>query len=163
LLGSNVAPEANLPAAVRSLGRFGRIAAISNVYESAPVGFLDQPNFLNAAVLLETEQSAESLRFETIAEIERRLGRTRDPANKNAPRTIDIDIALFNRDVVSTGGLRIPGPDILERLFAARPLADVDPDYVHPETGSTLRAIADALEKTRKPLILRSDVVLRGD
>jgi 2-amino-4-hydroxy-6-hydroxymethyldihydropteridine diphosphokinase len=160
-LGSNIEPEKNLPDAVLALSDSGRVAAVSEVYESAPVGFADQPNFLNAAVLLETPLSARELRFEAIAKIEGRLGRVRDPQNKNAPRPIDIDIALFNRDVLHGDGLSIPDPNILDRLFVARPLAELEPDYIHPETGRTLREIAASLEPTSGLVVPRPDAALR--
>jgi 2-amino-4-hydroxy-6-hydroxymethyldihydropteridine diphosphokinase len=158
-LGSNIAAETNLPAAVERLADYGRVKRVSTVWESRPVGDTDQPNFLNAAVLLETSLSAEELKRVAIAEIERCLQRVRDPQNKNAARTIDIDIALFNQDVLSLGENRIPDPDILTRPFLAVPLAELDPEYVHPTDGQTLHAIAEGFEDGS--LIARADVQLR--
>lgn len=140
-LGSNIEPEVNLPRAVSLLSERCRVLAVSQVYESAPIGYADQDNFLNAAVLVETPLSAADLKADVLRAIESQLGRVRT-ANKNAPRTIDLDIALFNRDVLEVGGRHIPDPEILEFGHVALPLADLDPDYRHPETGQTLAEIA---------------------
>ena len=158
-LGSNIEPERNLPAAVTRLAQYGRVKAVSAVWESLPVGFSDQPNFLNAAVLLETELSAPALREEAIATIESALGRVRTE-NKNAPRTIDIDIMLFNRDVIQTKRRHIPDPEVMERPFVAIPLAEISPDYVHPETGQRLQDIAQQFDPTSAGMHRRDDVVL---
>ena len=159
-LGSNIAPEENLVAAVRHLAAFGTIRGISRVWETPPVGFTDQPNFLNAALLLETALSARDLRLAAITEIEQVLHRVRDPRNRNAPRTIDVDIALFNRDVLTIEHRRIPDPDLLERPFLAIPLAELDADYIHPQTGLTLAAIAARFEPGAAAMRLRDDVRL---
>ncbi|MFQ5617079.1 MAG: 2-amino-4-hydroxy-6-hydroxymethyldihydropteridine diphosphokinase, partial [Anaerolineales bacterium] len=140
-LGSNINPEKNLPAAVKLLARYGAIKAVSSVWETAPVGFTEQANFLNAAVLLETSLSAQHLWEKAICEIERGLKRVRIK-NKNAPRTIDIDVVLFNRDILSFGHHKIPDADILERAFVAIPLAEIAPEYDHPEVDQTLAEIA---------------------
>ena len=161
-LGSNIEPERNLPAAVTHLAQFGQVQAVSTVWETLPVGFNDQPNFLNAAVLLETHLSAETLREEAIAGIERTLGRVRT-ANKNAPRTIDIDIMLFNRDIIQLNGRHIPDPEVLERSFVAIPLAEIAPDYVHPETGRTLKDIAKQFDPASAGMVRREDVELPID
>ncbi len=158
-LGSNIEPERNLAAAVGWLGRWGCVQAVSTVWESAPFGFADQPNFLNAAVLLETGLSARALRQEAITSIEAALGRVRT-ANKNAPRTIDIDIMLFNHDVLQVGQRRIPSPEVLERPFVAIPLAEIAPDYVHPDTGQTLRQIAGRFDPAAAGIRQRDDVTL---
>jgi 2-amino-4-hydroxy-6-hydroxymethyldihydropteridine diphosphokinase len=158
-LGSNIEPERNLPAAVDRLGRWGRVQAVSTVWESAPLGFADQPNFLNAVVLLETSLSAQALRQEAIASIETALGRVRS-ANKNAPRTIDIDIMLFNHDVLQVGRRRIPSSEVLERPFVAIPLAEVAPDYIHPEIGQPLRQIAGRFDTAAAGMRRRDDVTL---
>jgi 2-amino-4-hydroxy-6-hydroxymethyldihydropteridine diphosphokinase len=158
-LGSNIEPEHHLPAAVVQLARFGRVRAVSTVWQTAPMGFSDQPDFLNAAVLLETTRSAQALREKIIPQIEERLGRVRTE-NKNGPRTIDIDIMLFNQDVLSLGQRRIPDPEVLERPFVAIPLAEIDPDYVHPETGQSLRRIAERFTAFGNAMRQRDDVVL---
>jgi 2-amino-4-hydroxy-6-hydroxymethyldihydropteridine diphosphokinase len=158
-LGSNIEPERNLPAAVAQLTQFGRIRAVSTVWQTAPIGFTDQPDFLNAVVLLETSLSAWALREQVIVQIEQNLNRVRT-ANKNAPRTIDIDIMLFNHDVLSLGRRRIPDPEVLERPFVAIPLAEIAPDYVHPETGQTLRQIAQRFDPVAVGMRPRNDVIL---
>jgi 2-amino-4-hydroxy-6-hydroxymethyldihydropteridine diphosphokinase len=180
-LGSNIEPEKYLPAAVRELAPLGRIAATSSVWESAPFGasaVSDQsantekaladkppvpprtaPNFLNAAVLLETDLSPAEL-YQAVATIEERLGRVRDPHDKNAPRTIDIDLSLFNRDVFECRGHRVPDPDLMKRAFVAVPLAELDPAYVHPLVERRLADVAAEL-RARSDLIERPDVNLR--
>jgi len=159
-LGSNIAPEENLPAAVRLLAAFGTVRKVSSVWETLPVGFTDQPNFLNAALLLETDLSARDLWLDAIRKIEQSLHRVRDRHNRNAPRTIDIDIALFNRNVLTIEHRRIPDPDLLERPFLAIPLAELDPDYVHPQTGQTLSGIAARFPIDTSTMRLRDDVPL---
>ena len=158
-LGSNIEPERNLAVAVDWLGRWGCIRAVSTVWESAPLGFADQPNFLNAAALLETGLSAQALRQEAIASIETALGRVRT-ANKNAPRTIDIDIMLFNHDILQVGQRRIPSPEVLERPFVAIPLDEIAPDYVHPEIGQPLHQIAGRFDPAAAGMRRRDDVTL---
>jgi len=157
-LGSNIEPEANLAAAVRSLREQAEVevVAVSPVYQTAPVGTLDQADFLNAAVLLRTGLSAEALKAQVLAPIEAALGRVRT-ADKNAARTIDLDIALFNYEV-SEAGRRIPDPDVLIYPHVALPLADIAPYYVHPESGETLAEIAERM--TRTPAYRREDVDL---
>lgn len=159
-LGSNIEPEKNLPAAVRELERFGTVLRVSQVWQSSPVGWADQADFLNAAVLLETTLTAQQFRDVAIAAVESDLGRVRDPTNKDAPRTIDIDIALFNNDIIESAGRKIPDPDILTRSFVAVTLAELDPDFVHPETGESLQQIASRLQLDAPAMTLRSDVQL---
>ena len=143
-LGSNIEPERHLRAAVQQLAHYGRVRAVSTVWETLPWGRADQPNFLNAVVLLETPLSAEAIRREAIPAIEAALGRVRT-ADKNAPRTIDIDLMLYNRERLQLGSRHIPDPEVLARPFVAIPLAEIAPDYCHPETGQTMRAIAASL------------------
>lgn len=156
-LGSNINPADNLEAAVNKLALLTRLLAISSVWETRPVGLIDQPNFLNAAVIVKTELSAELFKRRVLATIEQSLGRVRQ-ANKNAPRPIDIDIMLFNRQVFRLGHRRIPDPEILERSFVAIPLAEIAPNYQHPETGQTLREIAQSFQAEAKDMVLRQDV-----
>lgn len=148
-IGSNIDPEVNLPAAVRMLRDHPAVSvnAVSSVYCTAPVGKLDQADFLNAAMLLTTRLSAEMLKAEVLGPIEQALGRVRT-LDKNAPRTIDLDIALFNHGVIDLGSRRIPDPDVLNYPHVAVPLSDIAPYYVHPETGESLDEIAARLTKS---------------
>ncbi|MCS7220779.1 MAG: 2-amino-4-hydroxy-6-hydroxymethyldihydropteridine diphosphokinase [Anaerolineae bacterium] len=159
LLGSNIEPERNLPAAVAHLSRFGCVRATSAVWQTAPIGRADQPDYLNAVVLLETPLSAQELRETAIAFVEAALGRVRT-ADKDAPRTIDVDILLFNREILSLGQRRIPSPEILERPFVAILLAEIAPGYIHPETGQTLQQIADRFPSEAAKMRKREDVPL---
>jgi 2-amino-4-hydroxy-6-hydroxymethyldihydropteridine diphosphokinase len=159
LLGSNIDPERNLPAACDLLRLHGRIVRVSQVWESPPADGSAQANYLNSAVLLETSHLADVLRRDVLPRIESQLGRTRDPNDKYAPRTIDIDLVLYDRDVIDEPGMQIPDADIERRNFVALPLAEIDPGYVHPRSGRTLAEIAAALGGVGS-LRLRQDVVL---
>jgi 2-amino-4-hydroxy-6-hydroxymethyldihydropteridine diphosphokinase len=161
-LGSNIEPELNLPAALALLARYGRVRAVSTVWETRPVGYADQPNFLNVGLILETHLSAQALRNEAVAGIETALGRIRSE-NKNAPRTVDIDIMFFNDDVLQIGSRHIPDPEVLERAFVAIPMAEIAPDYVHPETGQTLQAIARQFDPVQSGMRRRRDILLQDD
>ena len=161
-LGSNIEPERNLPAAVRELARFGRVVRVSTVWQSPAEGSAGQPEFLNAALLLETSLSAVELKETAIAAIEAHLGRVRG-SDRNAPRTIDIDIMLFDRERLTLGRRRIPDPEVRERPFVAIPLAEIAPDYRHPETGETLTEIAARFNPATAGLRPRKDVILGGE
>lgn len=158
-LGANIEPENNLPTAVKLLGKLTRLIAASSVWETRPVGLIDQPNFLNAAVIVETELTAAQLKQEVIAPIEQSLGRARQP-DKNAPRPIDIDIIFFNDQIIELGQRHIPNPEVLERPFVAIPLAEIAPAFKHPETSQTLHDIARNFEVSGQDMRLRRDVSL---
>lgn len=156
-LGSNIEPEANLQRAVQLLAACVRLIAVSPVYETRPVGKTDQPNFLNAVALIETEREATALKREVLQKIEQELGRLRT-SDRNAPRTIDLDITVYGERVLELGSRHIPDPDLLEHPHVAVPAADVAPTYRHPETGQTLREIAD--DMPRDDLRRRMDLSL---
>lgn len=117
------------------------LVAVSSVWETQPIGVLEQPNFLNLAAIIQTELTAKKLKHQMLTEIEDKLGRTRW-GNRYGPRTIDIDIMLFNNQVLKVGKRSIPNSEVLERPFVAITLAEIAPDYVHPVTGQTLKEIA---------------------
>jgi 2-amino-4-hydroxy-6-hydroxymethyldihydropteridine diphosphokinase len=125
----------------------GRILQISSLYETAPWGKKDQADFLNQVLLIETNMSPGEL-LESILSIEENLGRKRTV--KNAPRTIDIDILFYNRQVIDQPGLCIPHPRIAERRFVLEPMNEISPDYVHPvldkSIGQLLLECTDELE-----------------
>lgn len=145
-LGSNIEPEDNLRAALRLLKEQLSVQAISHIYETAPIGKTDQENFLNGAVLINTPLTAGELKAGILEPIEEKLGRVRT-ADKNAPRTIDLDIALFDYEILDLGPRHIPDPDILKYAHTVVPLADLAPYYIHPETGATLATIAAEVPK----------------
>jgi len=156
-LGSNIDSERNLSEAVRRLALYCRLVAVSPVYETTPVGTSDQPNFLNAAALIETDLTEAELKARVLQTIEQELGRVRT-TDKNAPRTIDLDIAVFAERDPDSGSEGFWSPDILRYAHIAVPLADIAPQRRHPGSGQTLQEIAQSLPTGG--LVSRPDVVL---
>jgi 2-amino-4-hydroxy-6-hydroxymethyldihydropteridine diphosphokinase len=135
-LGANVGERrASLDAALAALAAEPGIelVAVSTVRETDPVGFEDQPRFLNAAAAVETELGPRAL-LERLLAIERRLGRTRD-GPRFGPRTIDLDLLVYGDERVDEPGLELPHPRLHERRFALEPLAELDPGLVVPGRG----------------------------
>lgn len=157
-LGSSLDKERNLRAGVGLLAEHGRVLAVSSAYETAPIGNPDDPTFLNAALILETPLEPQALKETVLRAVEDRLGRQRT-SDPNAPRTFDADISLFNDEILDLGRRHIPDPEILLYAHIAVPLAEIAPNYRHPETGETLAAIARrvSLDTT---MIRRDDVSL---
>ena len=147
-LGSNIKPKTNLVKAIKKLSEYGTIKAISKVMETRPLRNRDQNNYLNAAIMLTTPLSAHQLKFECIHKIETSLGRQRSTSDSYSSRTIDIDIMLFNHEIIQIGKKRIPDSEILERDFVAICLADIAPNYIHPDTKQTLLEISNSLGNT---------------
>ena len=122
-------------------GRPGvEIVLVSRLRETAPVGFLDQPAFLNGAAMLETTLEPLSL-LEQLLAVEFELGRERG-AKRNGPRTIDLDLLVYGDDVVDQPGLTVPHPRLHERAFALEPLTDLDPTLRIPGRGTVADALA---------------------
>lgn len=137
-LGSNIGDRlAHLVAAVRAIGETERIAALSPIYETAPLGpdgrvVPDQDAFLNCVVAIETSATPSELRARTVA-IEEAMGR--DRRVRWRPRPIDIDIILFGDARVDQPSLVIPHARMHERAFVVRPLLDLDPTVEAPGVG----------------------------
>ncbi|MGH8751362.1 MAG: 2-amino-4-hydroxy-6-hydroxymethyldihydropteridine diphosphokinase [Burkholderiales bacterium] len=134
-LGSNLAnPLQQMHFAFEELARIprSRLVARSSLYRSAPVGYLDQPDFINAVAQLETQLEPRAL-LAALLEIERRHGRIRDFAN--APRTLDLDLLLYGDLIHHEHGLTLPHPRMHERAFVLRPLNEIAPDCVIPGIG----------------------------
>lgn len=157
-LGSNIEPVANLRSAVQLLTGLGQVVAVSSVWQSAAVGYEDQPDFLNAAVMMLGDLTPAMVYRDWIQLIENKLERRRDPLNKNAPRTIDVDLSLYGDATLEVLGRAIPDEDILTRPFVAVPLAEVDGEFTHPQFGRSLRDIAHGFEAAK--LTRRTDISL---
>ncbi len=152
-VGSNIAPGVNVPLASSRLRRHPsmRVVAVSPIYESAAVGTsAPQPPYHNAALLIETSLAPADLKA-ALRSIEQALGRVRG-VDKYAPRPIDLDIAFYGQQALDLDGVPIPDPEIARYPYVAVPLADVAPDWVHPQSGLTLRQIAAASHSTGKEL-----------
>jgi dihydroneopterin aldolase/2-amino-4-hydroxy-6-hydroxymethyldihydropteridine diphosphokinase len=161
LLGSNINAEYNLQEAVARLAQRSRLVAVSPAYRTQPVGTMEQPGFINGAVLVETRLEPQAFKQEVLRVIEGELGRVRT-GDKNAPRTIDLDIALYNDAAFEMDDGHIPDPDILRYSHAARPLADIAPGWRHPEIGETLEQIADDLGDSGVALLPGVDLAIKA-
>jgi 2-amino-4-hydroxy-6-hydroxymethyldihydropteridine diphosphokinase len=121
------------------------VVAVSALRETEPVGFTDQPRFLNGAAAVETDLEPREL-LEALLTVERDLGRTRD-GPRFGPRTIDLDLLVFGDREVSEPGLTVPHPRLAERAFALEPLAELDPHLEIPgrgRVGDLLRGLQSA-------------------
>ncbi len=110
-----------------------QVLRVSALRETDPVGYEDQPRFLNGVALLETILGPREL-LEVLLGVERDLGRTRH-GPRFGPRTIDLDLLLYGDEVVDEPGLEVPHPRMTERAFVLEPLAELDPDLVIPGRG----------------------------
>ena len=143
-LGSNLRdPAAQVRAGLVALGKLPgtQLAAQSSLYRSAPVGYAEQPDFINAVAELETVLSPRAL-LDAMLAIECSHGRRRDFAN--APRTLDLDVLLYGEVQLHESGLTIPHPRMHERAFVLVPLAEISPRCAIPGCGSVaelLRAV----------------------
>jgi 2-amino-4-hydroxy-6-hydroxymethyldihydropteridine diphosphokinase len=136
-LGSNIQPEINLVKAIQLLQDHGRIDNVSNAWESKSVG-AKGPNYLNACVMLATSFKQTDLKRDVLLPIEMELGRRRSE-NKFAPRTIDIDIVLFDDELVDE--------KYWEQAFVVIPLAELYPEYQNPLTHESILEAATRLRK----------------
>lgn len=142
-LGSNVGNrEENLRRAVRRLETIGRIASVSAFYETEPVEFTDQPWFLNCAVAIEVDKTPMQFLCELLR-IEQEMGRER--IQKKGPRTIDMDILLYDEIIVNTADLTIPHPAMHQRRFVLEPLAEIAPEARHPALNKTVQDLLENL------------------
>jgi 2-amino-4-hydroxy-6-hydroxymethyldihydropteridine diphosphokinase len=160
-MGSNMAspagdPEATLAAAVRRLGSLGRVAGRSSLYSTEPVGFAEQPRFLNAVVALETALDAHAL-LDGLLRIEKEYGRDRSAGVRYGPRTLDLDILVFGDQKISEPGLEIPHPRMSERDFVVIPLVEL---ASNSPTAGTPEAVSQLLQVFRKRSPNQSDAVI---
>ena len=150
-LGANLGdPRLQLARAVEAIRGFVSDVRASSIYRTEPVGHRDQPDFYNQVVRGVTALAADEL-LERILAVEREMGRRR--TFRNAPRVIDIDILAYGDVVVRGARLTLPHPGIPTRGFVLHPLAEVAPEWVHPELKKTARELlsaAESLERVEK-------------
>lgn len=140
-LGSNLAnPAAQVLQAMQAIGELPatRVLARSSLYRSAPVGYLDQPDFINAVVRIETELAPLVL-LQALLALEHENGRTRE--FQNAPRTLDLDVLLYDDLQHHQHGLTVPHPQMHRRAFVLQPLLEIAPDCVIPGVGAAAEAL----------------------
>lgn len=152
-LGSNLGDrEGQIRAALEAIADLPDtdLVRVSSLYDTEPAGEVDQPNFLNAAALLDTELEPRQLLWNLLL-IEKRLGRVR--TQPWGPRTIDLDLLLYGDEIIEEDDLRVPHPEIIRRSFVLVPLVELDPRLVHPGTGETMAAHLNRLGA--RPLVKR--------
>ena len=148
-MGANLAsragaPEATLGAAAVRLQSLGRVVGRSSLYSTAPVGFAEQPRFVNAVLSLETELDPRALLARLLA-IEQEFGRERAAGVANSPRTLDLDVLLYGDLAINEPGLEIPHPRLAERAFVLVPLNEIAPQVVVPGIARTVEQLLISL------------------
>ena len=143
-LGSNIGDRcAALHQAILAVAnRAGEVVFRSSVYQTAPWGNTDQPDYFNQVLQLSTHLSAEQL-LQVILEVEKRMGRIREADHRNAPRVIDIDILYFGDQCIDSEKLQVPHPRAHLRNFVLRPMMEIAPEWMDPLSGLTIQQLAD--------------------
>jgi 2-amino-4-hydroxy-6-hydroxymethyldihydropteridine diphosphokinase len=142
-IGSNMGkPAEACREAVEKVSEFPgvRLLRYSSLYRTEPVGYQDQPSFINAVAEIRTVLAPRQL-FDALKEIERRMGRTEGP--KWGPRLIDLDILFYGQEVIQEEGLVIPHPELHRRAFVLVPLCELAPYVIHPAFGISVQGLMD--------------------
>lgn len=156
-VGSNIGEKLkNCRKCIDALTATGRCVLIqrSRFYRTEPVGYTAQAWFVNGAVKIRTDLDPWEL-FEAIKKIERAAGR-KTQTIRYGPRIIDLDILLYDEQIIATDDLTIPHPRMHKRRFVLMPVCDIDPDAKHPVLKKTMRQLLDALDKTSQEVNLIS-------
>lgn len=161
-LGSNLGDRlANLRAALYGLRAHAELTAVSGVWETRPVGSVDQPDFLNACTVGWSRQTPRQL-LSSLLDLERALGRRRGE-DRRGPRTIDLDLLLYDDVVMSMSGLRIPHPRMRERAFVLMPLCEIAPDWRVAEAGGTGTTVAELAANVSSDGVERTNLRIGDD
>jgi para-aminobenzoate synthetase component 1 len=155
--GSNYDAKSNLVKGLKALNQQVRILAVSPVYENPAIGITTSPPYLNGACLVETNLPPLELHQQVLRPIEDGLGRVRGEKGK-AQCTIDLDLLLYDKEVLSTPSLQLPAPDILRYAYAAVPLGFLVPDWIHPVTKETIAQIGNRFSQQKATFYHRVEV-----
>ncbi|MFH0777018.1 MAG: 2-amino-4-hydroxy-6-hydroxymethyldihydropteridine diphosphokinase [Candidatus Eisenbacteria bacterium] len=145
-IGSNLGEkERNIRRAVDELSAmpFTKLITVSSLYDSEPVGDVEQPGFVNAVALIESDLPPARLLWNLML-IEKRMGRVRTV--RWGPRPIDLDILLYGKSLIEEHGLSIPHPEMEKRAFVLIPLLEIEPDLVHPRTKEPMKKLLRKLK-----------------
>jgi 2-amino-4-hydroxy-6-hydroxymethyldihydropteridine diphosphokinase len=148
-LGANLpsavgAPSATVCAAMEQLAALGEVVARSSLYSTEPVGYRDQPAFINAVVEMRTALAPGAL-MEGLLAVEKSFGRQRERQIAKGPRTIDLDLLLFDDLILDSETLTLPHASMHERRFVLEPLAEIAPGWVHPLFQRTITELLSSL------------------
>jgi dihydroneopterin aldolase/2-amino-4-hydroxy-6-hydroxymethyldihydropteridine diphosphokinase len=143
-VGSNIDPFANVPDALHMLKESVKLDAVSSFYQTEPFGNAEQPAFVNGVFLVSTSMVPRELKFGVLRDIEHRLGRIRTQ-DKCAPRTIDLDMVLYDDLIMDEPDMVIPDPDIYKRAYLAVPVWELDPQLIIPGGSITVSEIVDRM------------------
>jgi 2-amino-4-hydroxy-6-hydroxymethyldihydropteridine diphosphokinase len=148
-LGANLpspagSPRQTLDAAIQRLGELGKVIARSSYHSTEPVGYANQPEFLNAAIALETSLEPQPL-LDRLLTIERDFGRDRSHGIPNGPRTLDLDLILYGSRILSTPTLQLPHPRMAQRAFVLVPMAEIAPGLNHPQLHRSMTQLLQDL------------------
>ena len=142
------APDATLAAAARRLAQLGTIVGRSSLYSTRPVGYAEQPRFVNAVLALETSLAPHAL-LRQLLDIEKEFGRDRSSGIPNGPRTLDLDILLIGDLEISEAGLELPHPRMEQRAFVLEPLHEIAPQLNVAGRGKTVAQLLEELHQTQ--------------
>ncbi|MBE9528760.1 MAG: 2-amino-4-hydroxy-6-hydroxymethyldihydropteridine diphosphokinase [Proteobacteria bacterium] len=145
-VGSNIDPEHNVVGALKLLGSKVAIVAVSTFYRTEPIGSPPEyvnPEYVNGVVEITTEITPNGLKHEVLRSVEQSFGRVRN-AEKNSPRTIDLDLLLYGQRVIDEETLQLPDPDITERPFILLPLVELAPELLLPGPGVKISDLAES-------------------
>jgi 2-amino-4-hydroxy-6-hydroxymethyldihydropteridine diphosphokinase len=152
-LGSNLGErQDNLNKALEFLSQRLRVVKVSSVYDTEPIGNIEQPRFLNLVCQVSTTLAPPEL-LALVKGIESRLGRV--PGKPNSPRPIDIDILFYGDQVIKSRELVIPHPRLAERAFVLIPLKEIAPGLVHPVSGKTVKELLEGVSGKQGVLKLK--------
>jgi dihydroneopterin aldolase/2-amino-4-hydroxy-6-hydroxymethyldihydropteridine diphosphokinase len=160
-IGSNIDPEENVSKAIGLLNRQVRILGISTVYVTEPVGRPEQPAYYNCVISIDTPLLPLELKRTVLRPIEDGLGRVRGE-DRFSPRTIDLDLVLYEDLVIQSGELTLPDPEIRSRPFLAGPLFELAPNLIMPDSKEPIAAIAARMRGSdMKPLVAYTNRLIR--